>query len=294
MASDFLISFVQSLSGCKVTPGLYIVATPIGHLADITLRALAILSQVDFVVCEDTRVTGKLLQHYGIRAHKISHHSHNEKESTQRVLQELHQGKSVALVSDAGTPLVSDPGLNLIQAAIKDGISVSSVPGACAAVVGLSVSGLNTDTFTFVGFLPPKSNARKSKLMQYQKYSETLIMYEAPHRLLSMLTDVLAVFGNRNIAVARELTKRFEEVFRGSLSDAINQFSENAPKGEFVVMIEGCSVSGDVQELTDSLIIECLSAYSSKDAAATLAVQYGVSKKEVYQRILKLKTDPQP
>lgn len=292
MSSDFLISFVQSLSGCKVTPGLYIVATPIGHLSDITLRALSILSQVDFVVCEDTRVTGRLLQHYGIRVPKISHHAHNEKESTSRILRELRQGKSVALVSDAGTPLVSDPGSYLIRAAVAENLTVTSIPGACAAIVGLSLSGLDTSAFTFVGFLPAKSIVRINMLAQYQSNPETLVFYEAPHRLLKVLHDMLNVLGDRKVSIARELTKKFEDIFRGQLSQSIEYFENKSPKGEFVIIVEGSLDEVAYAELTDTVILKSLKTLSSKDAAAKLATQYGVSKKDAYQRILKLKARP--
>lgn len=283
---------MQSLSGCKVTPGLYIVATPIGHLADISLRALAILSQVDVVVCEDTRVTGRLLMHYGVKTTLIAHHKHNETESTEKILLALQSGKSVALVSDAGTPLISDPGAVLIQKAVALGIEVTSIPGACAAIVGLSVSGLPTESFTFVGFLPPKLSARQMVLLRYKQHEETLIFYEAPHRLLSTLTDMLRVLGLRKCVVARELTKKFESVFRGTTEAAVAFFTEEAPKGEFVVMVEGAQTT-DKEELTDAVILEVLTRCSSKDAAAELATMYGVPKKDVYQRIVALKENPQ-
>jgi len=219
---------------------LYIVATPIGNLEDITQRALRILRDVDMIACEDTRHTRKLLNHFGIDAKTISYHEHNETERTAELCETLSAGKDVALVSDAGTPLVSDPGFRLVNAAIEKGIAVVPIPGAAAFVATLSASGLASDQFLFGGFLPPRSAPRKVKLEELSGLNATLIFYEAPHRIAATLRDARAVLGNRRAVVGRELTKLHEEFARGTLGQLSETFADpTKARGEIVLMIAG-------------------------------------------------------
>src|SRR5205085_6669929 len=209
-----------SMPQCSLMPGtLYIVATPIGNLEDITQRALRILREVDLIACEDTRHTRKLLNHFGIETKTISYQEHNERERADELGAVLESGKSVALVSDAGTPLISDPGFRLVNAAIEKGISVVPVPGAAAVVTALSASGLPTDQFYFAGFLPARAHARRAKLEELTQIPATLIFYEAPHRISAALRDAIDVLGDRHAIVAREMTKLHEEFARGRLSE---------------------------------------------------------------------------
>lgn len=288
MTSDLLIPFVQSLPGCKTQPGLYLVATPIGHLSDISLRALAILSQADLIACEDTRVTSKLLSLYGIKKPLMTYHDHNAQMASKKIIEHIQSGQVVALVSDAGTPLISDPGFNLVNDCIQHDLYLTSIPGPSAAITALTLSGLPTDRFLFVGFLPPKSMARKKELAQLSSYPLTLILYEAPHRVMSLLEDIFSELGDRNIVVGRELTKKFEEVRRGTVSNVLAAMASKEPKGEFVVLIEGAKAK-ELTDISDDEILSTLTHMSSKDASEHLAKEYGVSKKELYTRIIELK-----
>ena len=221
-------------------PGtLFIVATPIGNLEDITHRALRVLREVDLIACEDTRHTRKLLNHFGIATATISYHEHNEQERAAELCEVLESGKNIGLVSDAGTPLVSDPGFRIVNAAIDRGISVAPIPGAAAFVTALSASGLATDQFLFAGFIPSRSGARRAKLSELTSIPATLVFYEAPHRINTTLKDALEVFGNRQAVVARELTKLHEEFARGTLSELLELFSKVEARGELVLMISG-------------------------------------------------------
>lgn len=288
MTSDLLIPFVQSLPGCKTQPGLYLVATPIGHLSDISLRALAILSQADLIACEDTRVTSKLLSLYGIKKPLMTYHDHNAHMASKKIIEHIQSGQIVALVSDAGTPLISDPGFNLVNDCIQNQLYMSSIPGPSAAITALTLSGLPTDRFLFAGFLSPKSMARKKELAQLSSYPLTLILYEAPHRVMSLLDDIFSELGDRRIVVGRELTKKFEEIQRGTVSDVITAMASKEPRGEFVVLIEGAKAK-ELTDISDGEILGILTHTSSKDAAEHLANEYGVSKKELYTRIISLK-----
>jgi len=224
---------------------LYIVSTPIGNLEDITQRALRILREVDVIACEDTRHTRKLLNHFGIDAKTISYHEHNEAERAGELCEMLAAGKNVALVSDAGTPLVSDPGFRLVDTAIEKSINVVPIPGATAIVAALSASGLPPDQFLFAGFLPARSNPRKSKLEDLRALNATLIFYEAPHRIAATLRDARDVLGNRPAVVARELTKLHEEFVRGTLDQLTEAFADPIKsRGEIVLIISGAA-SGD-------------------------------------------------
>lgn len=288
MTSDLLIPFVQSLPGCKTQPGLYLVATPIGHLSDISLRALAILSQADLIACEDTRVTSKLLGVYGIKKPLMTFHDHNAQMASKKIIEHIQSGQVVALVSDAGTPLISDPGFNLVNECIQHQLYMTSIPGPSAAITALTLSGLPTDRFLFAGFLSPKSMALKKELAQLASYPLTLILYEAPHRIISLLEDIFSELGDRNIVIGRELTKKFEEIQRGTTSEVITAMTSKEPKGEYVVLIEGAKAK-ELTDISDDEILGILTHMSSKDAAEYLASEYGVSKKELYTRIINLK-----
>lgn len=218
---------------------LYLVATPIGNLEDITYRALSIFKEVDCVLAEDTRRTGILLQHYGIKKPLISFYEHNKTERTPKILLDIRAGKKFALVSDSGTPGISDPGFYLVRAAIEEGFRISTIPGPSSVISALIISGLPTHSFVFEGFLPHTQIKRQNKLRTLIEERRTIILFESPHRLLGMLKDCLEVLGDRRIAVVHELTKKFESVNRGEVSKLIDYYSSNTPKGEFVVVIEG-------------------------------------------------------
>lgn len=215
---------------------LYVVATPIGNLGDLARRAIETLKAVDLIACEDTRQTGKLLKHYQIDKPLTSLHDHNERQQTPGLIDRLKQGRSIALVSDGGTPLVSDPGWWLAHRAIDEQIPVSWVPGPAALIGGLVLSGLPTDRFVFEGFLPPKPGARRKRLEALKQETRTIVLYESPHRLLKTLRDIREVLGDVRMAAARELTKMFEEVQRGHVSDLVKHFEQKPPKGELVIV----------------------------------------------------------
>ena len=220
---------------------LYVVATPIGNLEDITLRALKVLREVDLIAAEDTRHTRKLLDRYGIRKRLISYHEYNEREKAERIIEELKSGRKVALVSDSGTPAISDPGYVLIRRCVEEGIEVIPIPGPSAFLAALCVSGLPVHRFVFEGFLPHKSGKRRNRLRQLVEEEGTIIFYESPHRLLKTLSDMLEIMGNRRVVIARELTKVYEEIFRGSIEEALERFGMGKCKGEFTILIEGKS-----------------------------------------------------
>ena len=218
---------------------LYIVSTPIGNLEDITLRALRTLKEVDLIAAEDTRHTRRLLAHYEIDTPTTSYFEGNQIQKGERLVARLKAGESIALVSDAGTPTISDPGYRLLIQCIEAGIPIIPIPGPSACIAAASVAGLPLHNFTFEGFLSPKSGRRKRQLTDLCEEKRTLIFYESPHRIIVFLQDVLEVFGDRRVSVARELTKKFEEVFRGRVTEAIQKFQETPPRGEFTIVIEG-------------------------------------------------------
>ena len=220
-----------------MTATLYIVATPIGNLGDITLRAIDTLKKVGLIACEDTRRTRKLTTHYSIETHLISYFEYNKFKKSKYIIGLLKEGKSVALVSDAGTPGVSDPGYRLIKEAIVNSINVTILPGPSAIISSLVVSGLPTDRFIFEGFLPNKSAARRKRLGSFKDEKRTIVFYESPHRLVKCLNDMLGVFGNINVVGIRELTKKFEEIKRASLEGLISYFQNKRPRGEFVILV---------------------------------------------------------
>jgi 16S rRNA (cytidine1402-2'-O)-methyltransferase len=267
---------------------LYLVATPIGNLEDITLRALRILrDEVQIIACEDTRQTQKLLTHFDIRKPLISYHEHNETAQTEQIVQALSRGESVALVSDAGTPLVSDPGYRVVTAAIADGYRIIPIPGASAVLSALAGSGLPNDTFRFIGFLPPKSGSRRKALETLKSDQSTTIAYESPHRILESLEDMREILGDRPLVLARELTKIHEEFLRGT-ADSIRQELETrgTPKGEITLVIgrgdektEIADVATEVQRLTDELSLDRM------EAIKLVAKRLGLPKQEVYRRV---------
>ena len=315
----------------KMPACLYIVATPIGNLGDMTTRAVDTLKQVAIIACEDTRTSGRLLAHFGIDtksskdvdfvdntdvnkqntdAHKTdtlsknespkkghnklwAYHEHNSAIQTPKIIEMIQQGYSVALISDAGTPLVSDPGFQLVQAAHAAGVTVSPVVGASAAIGALSVAGLPSDRFRFIGFLPAKTHGRQKQLTALKSATETLIFYEAPHRIIASLEDMAAVFGaDREVTFCRELTKTFETVHKSTLSALIEfvEADDNQQRGEMVIVVAGNHVAQDDDDLSahDSLLKRLLEDLSVKKAAALAADITGVKKNALYQRLLEL------
>ncbi|WP_296403773.1 16S rRNA (cytidine(1402)-2'-O)-methyltransferase [Psychrobacter sp.] len=271
---------------------LYIVATPIGNMGDITARAIETLKQVDIIACEDTRTSGKLLSNFGISTQTWAYHEHNSEIQTPKIIEMIQRGHSVALISDAGTPLISDPGYQLVQSAHTAGVGVVPVVGASAAIAALSVAGLPSDKFCFVGFLPAKTHGRVKQLEQYADRTETLIFYEAPHRILVSLKDMANVFGdNRPATLCRELTKTFETVKKSTLGELV-QFVEsdnNQQKGEIVLVIGGdVNNDSDDNSIHDKLLLRLIEDLSVKKAAALASDITGVKKNALYQRLLEL------
>jgi 16S rRNA (cytidine1402-2'-O)-methyltransferase len=271
--------------------GLYLVATPIGNLTDITLRALAILSKVDVVYCEDTRHSRPLLDHYGIRARLKPYHDHNAEAERPLMMAALARGDSIALISDAGTPLVSDPGFKLVRDAAALGHTVISVPGPSAVLAALTSAGLPTDTFLFAGFLPPKQAARRSRLSELASVPATLVFFEAPQRVTETLADMADVLGNRSAVVARELTKMHEQFRRGTLA-ALAVETEIISKGEFVIVVGPPVVEQASDEDVARALLVALQTMSLKDASKAVASQLGLSKSRVYDLGLELKARP--
>jgi 16S rRNA (cytidine1402-2'-O)-methyltransferase len=269
-------------------PGrLYIVSTPIGNLEDITYRAVRILREVDVIACEDTRTTRRLLERYDISTRTVSYHEHNEQERAEELAAQLESGQSIALVSDAGTPLLSDPGYRIVRAAVESGIPVEAIPGPSALLTALVASGLPTDQFHFAGFFPPKESQRVRALESLRDEPATLIFYEAPHRILETLADIEAVLRDREIVVARELTKIHEELLRGTASSIRQTLSaRDSIRGEFVVLIaKAMKPAADetpVDEAVESLI---LAGVSRMDALKTVARERGLSKREIYRLV---------
>jgi len=269
-------------------PTLYIVATPIGNLDDISLRALRTLREVKLIAAEDTRKTKRLLTTYDIKTPVTSYHEHNKWTKLGYILNRL-EGEDVALVSNAGMPGISDPGYELIVAANQRGISVVPIPGPSVVITALVISGLPTDRFSYIGFLPRKVGARRRLLESIADEQGTIVALESPHRLLAALNDILLVLGDRRVAVCRELTKIYEEVFRGTISQAIEHFTE--PRGEFTLVIEG-KKERDKPQLTEDIERQLhhmrLSGVAAKEAIAKVAGETGLSKKELYRAWLRL------
>jgi 16S rRNA (cytidine1402-2'-O)-methyltransferase len=271
--------------------GLYLVATPIGNLRDITLRALEVLAAADVIACEDTRVTRKLTEHYGIATPLTPYHDHNAEEARPRLLARLAAGETVALVSDAGTPLISDPGFKLAREASAAGHAVIAIPGASSVLAALSVAALPTDRFFFEGFLPPKQAARQKRIAALARIPATLVLFESGPRLADTLSDLAAGLGSRPAAICRELTKLHEEVRRGDLASLVHDYANGAEiRGEMVIVIappQEDDTAGDI----DTLLRRALARVSVKDAVGEVALATGRSKREVYQRALELSED---
>lgn len=266
---------------------LYIVATPIGNLDDITLRAINTLKQVDLIAAEDTRHSGLLLQHLGIKAKLFALHDHNEQEKSQQLIEKLKSGLSIALISDAGTPLINDPGYHLVKACRENDINVVPIPGACAAITALSVAGLPSDRFSYEGFLPAKTKARQDYLTTLIDEPRTMIFYESTHRLLDTLNDMQTIWGSdRQIVLAKELTKTWETIVHFSIKDLIEWLEEdsNRQKGEFVLIAEGVSKTDDVIDAKAINTLKLLlNELPLKKAAAITAEIYGLKKNQLYQ-----------
>ncbi|MFP4313872.1 MAG: 16S rRNA (cytidine(1402)-2'-O)-methyltransferase [Alphaproteobacteria bacterium] len=272
--------------------GLYIVATPIGNLRDITLRALDTLRGADVIACEDTRVSGKLLKAYDISKPLLSYNDHSDEKKRDHILRDIQGGKSVALISDAGCPLISDPGYKLVREARDRNLFVTSIPGASALLTGLQLSGLPSNQFAFLGFLPPKSQARVHMLQKYSGVEMSLITYETGPRLLASLQDIKTSFGERRVCVARELTKLYEEIKTAPISDLITYYKEHgAPKGEIVLVIEPALERQWTQADIENLLKEALKQSKTKQAANYVADITGRPKKEIYDMALKLRAD---
>ncbi len=269
-------------------PGLYIVATPIGNLGDITLRAIEVLRDVSAVACEDTRITGRLLHHLGFRQRLIRYDDHADEHAREHLL-ELMATAPVALVSDAGTPLISDPGFRLVRLARERGIAVTSLPGACAAITGLTLAGLPSDRFLFAGFLPAKEKARADVLAELAAVPASLIFYDTGPRLCASLAAIATVLPGREIAVARELTKFFEECRTGSAVELAAHYAEHPPKGEIVLLVAPPVAEQTTAKDADAMLLAELIHAKPSQAAASVAKRTGLERKELYARALALK-----
>ena len=267
---------------------LYIVSTPIGNLEDITLRALRILGEVDLIAAEDTRHSLKLLNHYGISKPMISYWGERERVRSEEIIRKLQAGKTVALISDAGTPGISDPGAVVVRKAIEENIRMVPVPGPSALIAALSLSGLPTEVFTFIGFLPPKKAMRQKVLRDLSLGKSTLVFYEAPHRIMETLTDMELTFTDRKAALVKEITKIHEEVLRGSISEIIGMLGKTKIAGEYVIIMEGRPESSKVA--VDDALEEIASLMKKglrrKEAVKKIATEYGLSSKELYGQSL--------
>jgi len=271
---------------------LYVVATPIGNLEDISLRALRILKEVDLIAAEDTRHTRNLLTHYDIHTALTSYHEHNEKTQAAELVEKLRRGENIALVSDAGTPAISDPGYRLVVEALRSGVQIIPLPGPSAVATVLSASGLPTDRFVFEGFLPAKKQERKTRLQSLCAESRTVVFYEAPHRLQESLVDMLHLLGDREIVVAREVSKVHEEYLRGTIGEVIAQLGEREVKGEITVVVRGSSGEPRVSEEELKAEIRGLvdDGVGAKQISELLGKRYRLAKREVYQLAVQLKT----
>jgi 16S rRNA (cytidine1402-2'-O)-methyltransferase len=284
---------LSELMARPLQPALYLVATPIGNLADISLRALAVLARADLIAAEDTRHSKKLLSHFGVRGELTTYHEHNAETERPRLLARLSAGQSVALVSDAGTPLISDPGYKLVRDALDAELTVIGIPGPSASLAALTSSGLPTDTFLFAGFLPPKSGARRGRLEQLKAVPATLILFESSSRLAKSLADMADLLGPREAAVAKELTKLHESVTRGRLDRLAAEFSADTLKGEFVVVVAPPAADADEpsDEMIEQQLVKALKLDSFRDAVQSVAEVLNVRRARVYQLGLKLKRE---
>ena len=274
---------------------LYIIATPIGNMEDITLRALRILKHVDIIAAEDTRKTRRLLAYHGIKGRFISYYEHNEAERTTGLINKIKQGMSIALVSNAGTPAVSDPGYPLIQAAVSNDIQVIPIPGVSAAIAALSAAGLPTDAFVFVGFLSKKQMKRSKQLMELTQEKRTLIFYESPKRIKNLLQDLIQAMGDRHSVLSREMTKRHEEFIRGPLSDILHQLKDRPTiKGEITLLVSGAETATDdsLEKMKIELEHHILEKQNPlSEIVKTMAKKYGISKNKTYKEALEIKAN---
>lgn len=269
---------------------LYLCATPIGNLGDVSSRCIEVLNSVDMIAAEDTRHTLKLLNHFGISKPMTSYHEHNKREKGEYLISLLKEGKNIALVSDAGTPAISDPGEDLVKLCVENDLEVTSIPGPVAAINALILSGLSARRFSFEGFLSVTKRRKHEHLESLKNDTHTLIFYEAPHKLITTLSDMLEIFGDRKIALVRELTKIHEDIFRTTLAGALEYYSEKSPRGEYVIVVEGATeTEADTQEQwwCDLSIKEHVDEYikrgeNSKDAIKSAAKDRGLSKRDVY------------
>ena len=278
----------------KCASELFIVSTPIGNLEDMTPRAVEVLKNVNVIAAEDTRHSRRLMHHFGIDTPMIPCHDHNERQQTDRILERLQRGESVALVSDAGTPLISDPGFYLVRAAREAGFRITPVPGACALTAALSVSGLATDRFFFEGFLPAKGSGRRKKLEELAELPVTWVVYESTHRIIESLSDFVTILGSeRYMVLAREITKTFETVLSGTISDILSQLQSDANqcKGEFVLLIEGLpeEKEGGLDAEAMKWLTRLAQELPPKKAASIVADMTGLRKKALYEQVLALK-----
>jgi len=277
-------------SGSKPAAGLTLVATPIGNLGDISARALSVLSGADLIACEDTRLTGKLLSLLGLSAPLTPYHDHNADQARPALLARMREGQAVALVSDAGTPMISDPGWRLVRACRAEGIAVTAVPGASAVLTALQLSGLPCDRFLFAGFLPHRGTARRQVARELAQVPATLVFYESPNRLADSFADLAAVLGAREAAMVREMTKLHEEVVTGDLFELANRYAERgAPKGEVVIVVAPPvgTAGADAEDIDSRLDAAVAEGASIKDAAALVAAETGHPRREVYSRALR-------
>jgi 16S rRNA (cytidine1402-2'-O)-methyltransferase len=276
----------------KIIPALYVVATPIGNLGDITLRAINILQQCDFIVCEDSRVTGRLLDNFKIKKPFLIYNDHSDNFAREKILNQILQGKSLALVSDAGTPLISDPGYKLVSFLLENNCQVLPVPGACSAIAALSVCGIASDRFMFVGFIPTTTIAKEKFCKELVNIKASLIFFESSNRLVSSLETILKVFGNRTAAVAREVTKLYEETKKSNLEDLISYYKEKSIKGEIVILLSPPEKNNQFSlEVVDQEIKFNLNKMKPKDLVEMVADNFGINKKAAYQRMLKIIKD---
>ncbi|WP_316357498.1 16S rRNA (cytidine(1402)-2'-O)-methyltransferase [Devosia sp.] len=275
-----------------LAPGLYVVATPIGNLRDITIRALETLAAASVILCEDTRMSARLLDHYGIRGRRIALHEHNERAKAEEIVSRIAGGAAIALISDAGTPLLSDPGFPLIRAMAEAGQPVFPIPGASALLSALVVAGLPTDAFAFHGFLPPKAGARLNALKGLSDSRETLVFYESPRRLDDTLAAMAELWGTRQAAVALELTKRFERVHRGTLPELAVQFADTETKGEAVIVVAGAAEAA-APDAADwqAALLAAMADQPLRAAVDEVADKFGLKRKEVYDAALALKAE---
>jgi 16S rRNA (cytidine1402-2'-O)-methyltransferase len=282
--------FAQEIEAPRADAGLYLVATPIGNLGDVTLRALEILAGVDVIACEDTRVTRKLADRYGVTTPLVPYHDHNAETTRPKLLARLAAGQSVALVSDAGTPLISDPGYKLVREARAAGLAVTAVPGASAVMAAVASAGLPTDRFLFEGFLPSREQARRTRLADLAEIPATLVFFETGPRIAAMLHDLAAVLGERDATVCRELTKLHEEVRRGDLAALARAYDEGAEtRGEFVVVVGPPAAARPVEtDALDQMLRRALATASLKDAVEAVVAATGHKRRLVYQRALSL------